>query len=293
MSTVSDTVTSTDPTDVQLHDTMVSTGDTSGIDAGPGGVGDGDQSDTAGYISIKDFAYDETNPLHYGYFEEEEEDEEGEVADDDEEGRHNNIGGRSARKPKRRNIIEMAGGFGEQSESDREYSSGYEDGDTSPNNLDEADGSKRQSILLSNDYIVNQGAVALYDFEPENDNELGLRAGDRVFISYRYGQGWLVAENQSRTKTGLVPEEFVSFLDENDYADGSSSAEGEFEDTARPYFLTQMVLQGIQTPSTNDGGEDQEPKHNVGSDDQDQHGDSDDWEDIDGLETEVENKLHV
>lgn len=291
MSAVSDTVTPTDPTDVQLHDTMVSASETNGVDAGSDGTEDANQSDAAGYISIKDFAYDETNPLHYGYFEEE--DEEGEESGNEEERHHNSVGGRSGRKPKRRNIIEMAGGFGEQSESDREYSSGYEDGDNSPNNFDESGRGKRQSILLSNDYIVNQRAVALYDFEPENDNELGLQAGDRIFISYRYGQGWLVAENQSRTKTGLVPEEFVSFIDENDYADGSSGAEGEFDDTARPYFLTQMVLQGIQTPSTNDGGEDQELKHHVGSDDQDQHGDSDDWEDIDGLETEVENKLHV
>nr|1YN8_A Chain A, NAP1-binding protein 2 [Saccharomyces cerevisiae]1YN8_B Chain B, NAP1-binding protein 2 [Saccharomyces cerevisiae]1YN8_C Chain C, NAP1-binding protein 2 [Saccharomyces cerevisiae]1YN8_D Chain D, NAP1-binding protein 2 [Saccharomyces cerevisiae]1YN8_E Chain E, NAP1-binding protein 2 [Saccharomyces cerevisiae]1YN8_F Chain F, NAP1-binding protein 2 [Saccharomyces cerevisiae] len=57
-----------------------------------------------------------------------------------------------------------------------------------------------------------QRAVALYDFEPENDNELRLAEGDIVFISYKHGQGWLVAENESGSKTGLVPEEFVSYI---------------------------------------------------------------------------------
>ncbi|ODQ65571.1 Sh3 domain of Nbp2, partial [Nadsonia fulvescens var. elongata DSM 6958] len=52
-------------------------------------------------------------------------------------------------------------------------------------------------------------AIALFDFEPENDNEYRLTAGHMVWISYRHGQGWLVAEDAITGDTGLVPEEYV------------------------------------------------------------------------------------
>ncbi|RKP32548.1 hypothetical protein METBISCDRAFT_2484, partial [Metschnikowia bicuspidata] len=55
-------------------------------------------------------------------------------------------------------------------------------------------------------------AVAIFDFIPENDNEIELREGQSVWISYRHGQGWLVAEDPNLGKNGLVPEEYVDFL---------------------------------------------------------------------------------
>ncbi|EDO19038.1 hypothetical protein Kpol_2000p2 [Vanderwaltozyma polyspora DSM 70294] len=185
---------------------------------------------SVGYISIKDFAYDVTNPLHYGYFEDAEERADNELYNEDE----------------------------------------HDDDDD-----DDNDDTKRQSIILPTNYIVNQRAVALYDFVPENDSELGLEEGDIVFISYKHGQGWLVAENQGRTKTGLVPEEFVSFLeDDEDYED-------EDEDKARPFYLTQFITQSINSTSTNtsynevDGGED------------------DEWEDVDQLESDLHESLKI
>ena len=86
---------------------------------------EGDQDDVVGYISIKDYAYDESNPLHFGYFEEDEEDQ---------------------------------------------------------SNLRLAN---TKSVLLPDEYVVNRKAVAIYPFAPENDNELELKEGDVVYISYK------------------------------------------------------------------------------------------------------------
>lgn len=58
---------------------------------------------------------------------------------------------------------------------------------------------------------LNGQAVALFDFAPENDNEIALHAGQQLWINYRYGQGWLVAEDESG-EIGLVPEEYVELV---------------------------------------------------------------------------------
>ncbi|ODQ80118.1 hypothetical protein BABINDRAFT_16674, partial [Babjeviella inositovora NRRL Y-12698] len=56
-------------------------------------------------------------------------------------------------------------------------------------------------------------AVALYDFEPENANEIALTAGQIIYVSYRHGQGWLVAEDPATGENGLIPEEYVQFIE--------------------------------------------------------------------------------
>jgi hypothetical protein len=55
-------------------------------------------------------------------------------------------------------------------------------------------------------------AVALYDFEQENDNELPLVEGQIILVLYRHGQGWLAAQNLKTQQSGLVPEEYVQLL---------------------------------------------------------------------------------
>jgi len=55
-------------------------------------------------------------------------------------------------------------------------------------------------------------SLALYDFVPENDNELELREGQIIQVGYRHGQGWLVAMNMQSGEQGLVPEEYVRLL---------------------------------------------------------------------------------
>ncbi|SMN21075.1 similar to Saccharomyces cerevisiae YDR162C NBP2 Protein involved in the HOG (high osmolarity glycerol) pathway [Maudiozyma saulgeensis] len=199
---------------------------------------DGSETSLVGYISIRDFAYEESNPLHYGYY-----DDGAEETED----------------------ITDVGGYPGDDSYTNEYEGGEEDGKEPLE--------RRQSVILPNEYIVNKRAVALYSFQPENDNELGFDEGDTLFISYRHGQGWLVAENQERNKTGLVPEEFVSFVE--------PSQEDEDEDNtlARPFYLTQFITNGLCPSQDDTEGED-----NVVDNDED-------WEDIDYLESDLKKNL--
>ncbi|KAJ5094126.1 hypothetical protein N7456_009987 [Penicillium angulare] len=68
-------------------------------------------------------------------------------------------------------------------------------------------------------------AVALFDFTREHENELPLTEGQVVYVSYRHGQGWLVAEDPTTGENGLVPEEFVRLL--RDIEGGLTSLNGE------------------------------------------------------------------
>lgn len=68
---------------------------------------------------------------------------------------------------------------------------------------------------------INRRAVALFDFTPENDNEVKLVEGQVIWISYRHGQGWLVAEDPATGENGLVPEEYVEVFDDDDLEDGN------------------------------------------------------------------------
>ena len=188
-----------------------------------------EETSLVGYISIRDFAYDESNPLHYGYYDD---------------------------------SLEETDGEEERTDIDE-----YEDIDDSQDDID-----RRQSLLLPTEYIVNKRAVALYDFEPENDNELGFHEGDILFISYRHGQGWLVAENQARDKTGLVPEEFVSFIETSEEEDNNDG------EVARPFYLTQLISKSLQGENTDQNDDDE---------------DEEEWEDIDNLETDMQQKLTI
>ncbi|KAL4910921.1 hypothetical protein BDW74DRAFT_172377 [Aspergillus multicolor] len=70
-------------------------------------------------------------------------------------------------------------------------------------------------------------AVALFDFTREHENELPLTEGQVIFVSYRHGQGWLVAEDPRTGESGLVPEEFVRLV--RDIEGGLTSLNGEAE----------------------------------------------------------------
>lgn len=73
-----------------------------------------------------------------------------------------------------------------------------------------------QSSLLDE---INLRAIALFDFKPENDNEVELKEGQIIWISYRNGQGWLVAENPVTGENGLVPEEYVEVFGSEEAAE--------------------------------------------------------------------------
>ncbi len=69
-----------------------------------------------------------------------------------------------------------------------------------------------QFTITSPDEEMHGKAVALFDFERENENELPLVEGQIILISYRHGQGWLVAMDPKTQESGLVPEEYVRLL---------------------------------------------------------------------------------
>ncbi|KAI9730734.1 MAG: HOG (high osmolarity glycerol) pathway protein [Cirrosporium novae-zelandiae] len=69
-----------------------------------------------------------------------------------------------------------------------------------------------QFTIASPDEEMHGKAVALFDFARENENELPLVEGQVIWVSYRHGQGWLVAEDPKTGENGLVPEEYVRLL---------------------------------------------------------------------------------
>jgi hypothetical protein len=78
---------------------------------------------------------------------------------------------------------------------------------------DDARFSKDYSFTIASpDEEMHGKAVALFDFESEHQNELPLKEGQIILVSYRHGQGWLVAEDPRTGESGLVPEEFVRLV---------------------------------------------------------------------------------
>lgn len=84
-----------------------------------------------------------------------------------------------------------------------------------------------QFTIASPDEEMHGKAVALFDFERENENELPLVEGQIIWVSYRHGQGWLVAEDPKTRESGLVPEEYVRLL--RDIQGGLSSLTGQVD----------------------------------------------------------------
>ncbi|KAJ2906428.1 uncharacterized protein MKZ38_001788 [Zalerion maritima] len=126
------------------------------------------------------------------------------------------------------------------SESSGKSSPGLQDYDESRYSRD------YQFTITSPDEEMHGKAVALYDFARENENELPLVEGQVIWVSYRHGQGWLVAEDPKTQESGLVPEEYVRLL--RDIEGGISSLTGQVEATAA---------------SPNDGGTPTQAEHNT------------------------------
>ena len=71
---------------------------------------------------------------------------------------------------------------------------------------------QRHSLGPDDEELFAGPSLALYNFQPENPNELRLSEGQTILVSYRHGQGWLVAEDPQSGEQGLVPEEYVRLL---------------------------------------------------------------------------------
>ncbi|KAI8984145.1 hypothetical protein BDF20DRAFT_954139 [Mycotypha africana] len=65
-------------------------------------------------------------------------------------------------------------------------------------------------ISLSSPDFNGRDARALYDFVPETEYEVPLKAGQLIWVQYRQCPGWLVADVED--ETGLVPEFYVEFI---------------------------------------------------------------------------------
>lgn len=95
------------------------------------------------------------------------------------------------------------------------YDGGDQLSEEEGSDVDEGDGrfSKDYSFTIASpDEEMHGKAVALFDFESEHENELALKEGQIILVSYRHGQGWLVAEDPRTGESGLVPEEFVRLI---------------------------------------------------------------------------------
>lgn len=81
----------------------------------------------------------------------------------------------------------------------------YDDEDESEEFGDEDSRFSRdyQFTIASPDEEMHGKAVALFDFTRENENELPLVEGQVVWVSYRHGMGWLVAEDPKTGRRNL------------------------------------------------------------------------------------------
>ncbi|KAI5206762.1 hypothetical protein E4T39_02306 [Aureobasidium subglaciale] len=97
------------------------------------------------------------------------------------------------------------------------------------------DGHAHRPTSTSLDESFAGPSLALYNFVPENSNELALREGQIIQVGYRHGQGWLVAMDLESGEQGLVPEEYVRLLSEiegwGEHLEGvEEEGEGSFDD---------------------------------------------------------------
>ena len=81
--------------------------------------------------------------------------------------------------------------------------------DTEPNS---SHSPVRDSMGPEDEELFAGLSLALYSFEPENSNELRLIEGQEIMVSYRHGQGWLVASDPRTGEQGLVPEAYVRLI---------------------------------------------------------------------------------
>ncbi|KAI9031539.1 hypothetical protein CLU79DRAFT_729023 [Phycomyces nitens] len=68
-------------------------------------------------------------------------------------------------------------------------------------------------ISLSSSEFTGRQARVLYDFYPETEYEIAIKAGQLVWVQYRQCHGWLIADVND--DTGLIPESYVEFTSEN------------------------------------------------------------------------------
>ncbi|RLV89982.1 NAP1-binding protein 2 [Spathaspora sp. JA1] len=159
---------------------------------------------------IRDYGYSDSHPLHTGDF------AHAPHVESDSEDDFN-----------RSRTIDDEDYSSEGEEADEEDDDDYDDDD----DVDSNNGNQLKDE-------INRKARALFDFIPENDNEVSLTEGQIIWISYRHGQGWLVAEDPETGENGLVPEEYVEIFHEQIGVgqQGLNDEEEEAGDVAKPFL---------------------------------------------------------
>ena len=120
-----------------------------------------------------------------------------------------------------------------------------------------------QFTIASPDEEMHGKAVALYDFARENVNELPLTEGQVIWVSYRHGQGWLVAEDPRTGDTGLIPEEYVRLV--RHIEGGLAYISGEQEEGSATSPIPAATESNI-TPTQADPRRTHTPQNSSGSD---------------------------
>lgn len=160
------------------------------------------------FVNIKDFAYDVSDPRHFGIYPEDNEDdleEEYDYDDDDEDDDDDD-----AAVPEdsfcgvEYNKVTVEEEYIEQNNIFNEGRSYFDD--SRNKEVEEHGGDDVDDTGLVH-------AVALYPFVPENSNELSLEPDQHLIINYECGDGWLVAYDPATGQTGLVPSEYIYIVD--------------------------------------------------------------------------------
>lgn len=104
----------------------------------------------------------------------------------------------------------QGGGYGEEGrrsldDRDRDEIDDLDDDDDDLEEEDSRFSRDYQFTIASPDEEMHGKAVALFDFIRENENELPLVEGQVVWVSYRIGVGWLVAEDPKTGKPWPTP----------------------------------------------------------------------------------------
>ncbi|KAI2414249.1 HOG (high osmolarity glycerol) pathway protein [Ophidiomyces ophidiicola] len=110
-----------------------------------------------------------------------------------------------------------------------------------------------QFTIVSPDEEMHGKAVALFDFTREHENELPLKEGQVILVSYRHGQGWLVAEDPRTGESGLVPEEFVRLV--RDIEGGLTGLNGALD---HPFDANSDAMESV-TPTQADSTDQKTP----------------------------------
>lgn len=92
----------------------------------------------------------------------------------------------------------------------------------------------RDSMGPEDEELFAGPSLALYSFEPENSNELRLEEGQEIMVSYRHGQGWLVASDPRTGEQGLVPEAYVRLIAEMPNYDPETGQFVDMDDETSP-----------------------------------------------------------